>query len=82
MCWCRYIIIIIIIIIIYNYITETNHVSRVYKVATIPELTIQGTCNAISHYECFTLLRQHFPQYVRSVQYGGFLQFLDFMLSQ
>ena len=32
---------------IYNYIPETNHVSRLY--------TIYGTCNVISHVESYVL---------------------------
>ena len=33
---------------IYNYIPETNHVSRVYYVAAVPLFTICATCNVIS----------------------------------
>jgi hypothetical protein len=41
---------------IYNYIRDTNHVSRVYSVELFCIVTIYGTCNAISHVECFVLL--------------------------
>jgi hypothetical protein len=53
---------------IYNYIPETNHVSRVYRFAA----TVHGTCrpNVISHAECCEPLHQHYPQFVCSAQYG------------
>jgi len=45
---------------IYNYIPETNHVSTVYSVASV--LSVRHVM----------LLHQHFPQFVRSAQYGCF----------
>jgi len=39
---------------IYNYISETNHVSRAYIVAAI--LLLQCVENVISHFECLVLL--------------------------
>ena len=54
---------------IYNCIPETRHTSRVYSYAA----TIHGTCYVISHAECFALWHRHFPQYVRSTQYGCLL---------
>ena len=41
---------------IYNYIPETNHVSRVYSVAEILYLQFIAKCNVISHVQCFVLL--------------------------
>jgi hypothetical protein len=55
----RIIIIIITLVItfmrgIYNYIPETNHVSRVYSVAAV--LYLQFVLLVISHVECFVPL--------------------------
>ena len=66
---------------IYNYTHKTNHVSTVYSFCSHSVATIYGTCNDISNDKHFVLPHQHFPQYVLSVQYGCFLQFLNFVLS-
>jgi hypothetical protein len=41
-----------------NYIPDTNHVSRAhdYNVNSYSEVTVYGTCNAISHDKRFVLL--------------------------
>ena len=57
---------------IYNYVTETNHVSRVYIVTAVLYLqfilhTILSRCEI-----CSVLLHQHFPQYMRSANMAVF----------
>ena len=43
---------------IYNYMSETNHVSRIRCILVLQPVCRYGfgTCNAISHVECFVLI--------------------------
>ena len=80
------IIIIIILVItfmqgIYNYMPETNHVSRVYNVGAALYLQFVLHVMLFHPSNMFCTWHYHFPQYERSAQYGYFLQFLNFVLS-
>jgi hypothetical protein len=62
---------------IYNYIPETNHVSRVYSVAAVPlHVMLFRPGNMLC---TFTLALA--VVYVCSVKYGCCLQFLNFVLA-
>jgi transposase len=63
---------------IHNYMPETNCASGVYSSAAAK----RATCNVISHAGYSAPSYQHFPQFVRSAQYGWFMHFLNFVLFQ
>jgi hypothetical protein len=53
---------------IYNYIPETNQVTRAYNVPGIV-VTTYDTRNVISHDKCFILLYQYYLMHVHGSQY-------------
>jgi len=65
---------------IYNYIPETNHVSRVHRVAAVLYLEFVLLVMLFPMFNMFCTLHQHFPQFVCSAQYGCFLRLLNFVL--
>ena len=66
---------------IYNYIPETNHVSRVYSVAAVLYLQLCYTECYFTCEICFVLLHQHFPAVCVQCSLWLFLCFLNFVLS-
>ena len=48
---------------VYSYISDTNHVSRVYRAAAML-VTMYATSNSISRAECFVLEQYYFSKYV------------------
>ena len=67
---------------IYNYIPEKNHVPTVYSVAAV--LYLQSVLHVMLFrpWNMFCTLTSALPANVCNVQYGCFLQFLNFALSQ
>jgi hypothetical protein len=61
---------------IYNYVPETNHVSRVYSVVAVRYLQF-----VLHVMLCVVLLCWYLSQYVFRAQYGSLLYSLNFLLS-
>ena len=58
---------------IYTYIPETDHVPREYRVVAILWLLFMVPISLVPALALLYFLRQHFPMYVCSAQYGCFL---------
>ena len=57
---------------IYNYVPETNLVSRIHCFAAILYFQFMVHIMLFSHVRCFVLLHNYFPWYVFSAQNGFF----------
>ena len=64
---------------IYTYIPETNYVPREYSVAALLLLLFMVLISLVPVLNVLYFYVSTFPKYVCSVQYGCFLEFLDFM---